>query len=275
MLKPGDAASNFIRGQAVALGLTPAHGVTVRLSGPTPLTDEEFGSVIDRAWLIALAMIVAMTATLWIALRSASIVAAVMLATFAGLVVTTALGLAVVGRLNLISVAFIPLFVGLGVDFGIQIGVRFQAELDRTSGPTRALRKAAADLGPALLLAAGAICTGFLWRFCNLLCRHHRTRHHLDDGHGRRLAVQRDADPGACHPDPAQAAPPQTRGTRAHPSRSRDPGVHRRLVLGAFGLFALASFALLPFVRFDFNPLHLPSPKGEAMTTLKDLVHDL
>jgi predicted RND superfamily exporter protein len=45
-----------------------------------------------------------------------------------GLIVTLAVGLLAVGRLNLISVAFIPLFVGLGVDFGIQICVRFNAE---------------------------------------------------------------------------------------------------------------------------------------------------
>ena len=31
-------------------------------------------------------------------------------------------------RFNLISVAFIPLFVGLGVDFGIQFSVRYRAE---------------------------------------------------------------------------------------------------------------------------------------------------
>jgi hypothetical protein len=51
-----------------------------------------------------------------------------------GLLVTLALGLLAVGRLNLISIAFIPLFVGLGVDFGIQICVRFAAERMRKPG---------------------------------------------------------------------------------------------------------------------------------------------
>jgi hypothetical protein len=30
----------------------------------------------------------------------------------------------------------------------------------------------------------------------------------------------------------------------------------------------------LPLVRFDFNPLHLTTPKSEAMSTLTDLMHD-
>ncbi len=272
-LRPGDAASNFIRGQAVALGLTPANGVTVRLSGPTPVTDEEFGSVIDRAGLIAMVMIAAMAATLWFALRSTRIVVAVMLATTAGLVVTTAMGLAMVGRLNLISVAFIPLFVGLGVDFGIQIGVRFQAEPDRKDGPTYALGKAAAELGPALLLAAGAICLGFLaflpTSYIGI------TELGIISAVGMVVALLFSATLLPALIILMRPKPPHLRPV-APLLISFDHMIqrHRRLVLGAFGLLALASVALLPMVRFDFNPLHLPSPKGEAMTTLKDLMHD-
>ena len=66
-----------------------------------------------------------------------------------------------IGRLNLISVAFIPLFVGLGVDFGIQICVRFNAERMEGAAAPEALRDAAAALGAPLLLAAGAVFLGF------------------------------------------------------------------------------------------------------------------
>ena len=47
---------------------------------------------------------------------------------FVGLAITAALGLVMVGALNMISVAFAVLFVGLGVDFGIQFCVRYRAE---------------------------------------------------------------------------------------------------------------------------------------------------
>ena len=41
-LQPGQRASEAIRAAARSLGLDPAHGVTVRLTGPVPLADEEF-----------------------------------------------------------------------------------------------------------------------------------------------------------------------------------------------------------------------------------------
>ena len=50
------------------------------------------------------------------------------IALFIGLSITAALGLLMVGALNLISVAFAVLFVGLGVDFGIQFSVRYRSE---------------------------------------------------------------------------------------------------------------------------------------------------
>jgi len=160
-LMPGEATGEAIRTAAAALKLDAAHGVSVRLTGSVPLSDEEFASLADHAWLVGAAMIAAMLVTLRLATRSWRIVAAILLTTIAGLIVTAALGLATVGRFNLISVAFIPLFVGLGVDFGIQLGVRFQHErlgLD----PVAAMRAAAVALGPSLLLAAGAVCLGFL-----------------------------------------------------------------------------------------------------------------
>ena len=47
---------------------------------------------------------------------------------FVGLAITAALGLLMVGSLNPISIAFAVLFVGIGVDFGIQFSVRYRAE---------------------------------------------------------------------------------------------------------------------------------------------------
>ena len=74
---------------------------------------------------------------------------------------TAAIGLLAVGRFNLISVAFIPLFVGLGVDFSIQFSVRSRAErLVRPSLET-ALVATGTAIGKALALSAAAIGVGF------------------------------------------------------------------------------------------------------------------
>ena len=49
---------------------------------------------------------------------------------------------------------------------------------------------------------------------------------------------------------------------------------HRKLVLWAFTGSTVVSIALLPLVRFDFNPFHLRNIHGEAMSTLADIMRD-
>ncbi len=95
-------------------------------------------------------------------MKSARLVAAILITTLIGLLLTTAAGLVTVGRFNLISVAFIPLFVGLGVDFGIQFSVRYRAERLVHEDLRTALRGAATAIGGSLSLAAAAITLGFL-----------------------------------------------------------------------------------------------------------------
>ena len=48
----------------------------------------------------------------------------------------------------------------------------------------------------------------------------------------------------------------------------------RRAVLTVALMAAVGSLALLPLLRFDFNPLNLKSPKAESMATLHDMQHD-
>ncbi len=75
--------------------------------------------------------------------------------------VSAALGLLMVGALNLISVAFFVLFIGLGIDFGIQFSVRYRAERHDLGSLRAALRSAASKAGPPLALAAAATAVGF------------------------------------------------------------------------------------------------------------------
>ena len=272
-LMPGSNADDAIRAAASALHLDAAHGVRVRLTGSVPLSDEEFASLADHWWLVAGAILATMLGTLWLATRSLRITAAILGTTVLGLIVTTGLGLAAVGRLNLISVAFIPLFVGLGVDFGIQLGVRFQAERHDGLAPADAIRAAAAALGPSLLLAAGAVCLGFL----AFLPTAYRGIAELGviASMGMVVALLFSATllPAllvVARPGRPQAEVGSARMAPLDAFLLR----RRRLVLVLFGVSLAASVALLPFLRFDFNPLHLRAADGEAMATLNDLMRD-
>src|SRR5262249_37644900 len=70
-------------------------------------------------------------------------------------------GLWLVGALNLISVAFAVLFVGLGVDFGIQFCVRYRSERHASGDIDQALLATARGMAAPLLLAAASITSAF------------------------------------------------------------------------------------------------------------------
>jgi predicted RND superfamily exporter protein len=83
-------------------------------------------------------------------------------AQFIGLAITTAVGLWLVGSLNLLSIAFAVLFVGLGVDFGIQFSVRYRSERFKNDNLAEALAEGARRSAVPLSLAAMATAAGFL-----------------------------------------------------------------------------------------------------------------
>ena len=74
---------------------------------------------------------------------------------------TAAAGLALVGALNLISIAFAVLFVGIGVDFGIQFSVDTGRSATTNGALRDALIAAGRNAGKPLALAAAATTAGF------------------------------------------------------------------------------------------------------------------
>ena len=272
-LMPGAAASAAVSGAAATLELDAAHGVRVRLTGEVPLADEEFATLQENIGLVGAVMLAAMLVTLWLATRSLRLVAAIVTTIVVGLVVTTAVGLLAVGRLNLISVAFIPLFVGLGVDFGIQICVRFNAERLGGEDPAEAMRRAAAALGASLLLAAAAVFLGFGAFLPTAYVGIAELGVIAGLGMVIALALSVTLLPALVlllRP----GAPRGETGFAALAPVDRYLERRRGVVLWAFGVSLAASIALLPWVSFDFNPLHLRNPDAPAMKTLADLTHD-
>ena len=272
-LEPGANAEEGIHQIARGLHLDAAHGVTVRLTGETPLSDEEFASLKDKAWLVTSAMLGAVFLMLWLATRSLRMLACILVTTLAGLVMTMGVGLLAVGRFNLISVAFIPLFVGLGIDFGIQLMVRFRAErLERVDVCT-AMERSAHRMGGSLAVAAGAIALGF---FAFLPTSYVGVSElGVIAGLGMVIALALNV---TMLPALVQLLHPPEQELKVgyvwFAPVDRFLATRRKLVLGAFGVAVLVSIALLPLVRFDFNPMHLRNPRSEAMATLGDLMHD-
>ena len=272
-LQPGQKASDGVRQAAADLNLAGRFGATVRLTGPVPIADEEFGTLKEGAVLNGVVTLAVVLLILWLALKSYRIIVAVSINLFVGLAITAAVGLALVGSLNLISVAFAVLFVGLGVDFGLQYSVRYRAERHDISNLRKALETAGARAGAPLTLAAAATAAGFL----SFLPTDYRGLSELGliAGLGMVIAfltsitllpalLQIFNPPGEPEPLGYAALAPVDKFLEDH----RVPVIIGTLLVAVLGL------PLLMNLRFDFNPTNLRSPKAESIATYLDLRRD-
>ena len=272
-LQPGAAASATIRKTAEELGLNQNKGVRVRITGPVAMADDEFGTVADGALLNVILTAAAVLLILWFALRSGRLMFAVMLSLLVGLSITAAVGLAMVGTLNLISVAFAVLFVGIGVDFGIQVAVRYRQERHFKGDLQSALAATAARIAKPLTLAATATAAGFY----AFLPTDYRGVSELGliSGTGMIVAflISITLLPGllvSLKPPPE----PEAVGYRRLAPVDRFMARYRVPILVVAGLAIAAGLPLFRDLSFDFNPLNLRSAQVESVATLRDLVKD-
>src|SRR5262249_2058333 len=161
-LEPGADASNEIRQIVRCLGLTPDRGGRVRLTGSVPLADEEFGSVTQGATLSTSLAFSLICLWLFLALRSVRLVVPILITLAMGLVIAAGFAALAVHSLNLISVAFAVLFIGIAVDFSIQFSVRYRSERYEVDNLAEALRRTARGIGGPLAVAAATTAVGFL-----------------------------------------------------------------------------------------------------------------
>ena len=261
-LEPGKDATDAIRKAAADLDFPGKYQARVRLTGPIPIANEEYATVQEGAIINGIGTLVVVLFILWLALHSAKIIFAVFLNLFVGLSITTAVGLAMVGSLNLLSVAFAVLFIGLGVDFGIQFSVRYRSERFKNDDLAEALQEAARRSAVPLSLAAMATAAGFL---C-FLPTDYKGISELGEiaGAGMLIAFLSSITvlpallkllnpPGEKEPVGYAFLAPVDRFLEDH----RIP-----IVVGTLAL-AVAGLPLLYFMKFDFNPMNLRSPQVE------------
>ncbi len=272
-LEPGKAATDAIRQAAADLKFPSEYHARVRLTGPVPIANEEYATVQDGAITNGIGTVVIVLLILWMALHSGKIIFAVFVNLFIGLVITTAVGLMMVGSLNLLSVAFAVLFIGLGVDFGIQFSVRYRSERFKNDNVTLALENAARRSAVPLSLAAMATAAGFL---C-FLPTDYRGISELGKIAGAGMLI---AFITSITVLPALL-------DLLHPAGEKDPvgyaflapvddflERHRIPIIVGTILVAVAGLPLLHYMKFDFNPINLRNAKVESIATFLDLRKD-
>jgi uncharacterized protein len=272
-LEPGRAATDAIRQAAASQHLAADYGAGVRLTGLIPIGDEEFDTITQNAALNATISLLTVLAILWVALRSARIIFAVAVSITMGLAISAAWGLFLVGALNLISAGFFVLFVGLGIDFGIQFSVRYRAERHDREDLSTALHNAAVKAGSPLALAAAATAVGF----SSFLPTDYRGLSELGQIAGSGMIIAFFTSITVLPALLAVLNPrgePHSLGFAVFAPVDRFLEQHRIAVVASTVLIVVLASPLLLFLPFDFNPLHLRSPKVESIATFLELRKD-
>ncbi len=134
-LQPGGAATAAIRAAAAKLPFVQSGAAHVRITGPVALADTQFATVAEGTVTGLIGSVALITLWLVLAVGSWRLIVPILATLGLGLMLTLLFAATAIGTLNLVSVGFGVLFVGIAVDFGLQFAVRFrEAKYDAGDG---------------------------------------------------------------------------------------------------------------------------------------------
>jgi len=269
-IEPGGAATRAMREAAAGLEFVKSGDARMRITGSVALADEEFASVAEGAVTGLIGSVLLISLWLFLAVHSWRLIVPILLTLGLGLMLTLLFAAAAVGTLNLVSVGFGILFVGIAVDFAIQFCVRYRENRHRHPDPATAMAETGRRTGGQILVAAAATSAGFL-AFVPTDFRG-VAELGLIAGIGMLIAFLCTMTflPAAISLFRPQGESAEVGFRWAAPL---DEVVRQRPwpLLAPFGIVAALGVVLLPRLGFDADPLHTKDPSGEAMRTLNDL----
>ncbi|MEM7541297.1 MAG: MMPL family transporter [Pseudomonadota bacterium] len=263
-LLPAKKAIETLRDIAATNGMNTGQGATMRLTGSAALSYDELMSVIRGAGQAGILALVLVTLFLWAGLRSFDLLVAVLVTLLCGLTYSAAAAVILVGTLNMISVAFAVLYIGLGVDFALHLALRYR-ELKAIDD--RAITQSAVSVGPSLLLCGVTTAIGF---FAFIPTEYRGVAElGLISGASMMIGVLTSLLllPALLSVLPApretnRAAPLETNTGRGSP------------ILAIAIITALIAGAIATQTSFDHNPIHLNDQNSESVTTFQQLSAD-
>ena len=267
-MQPAAAAIAAVR--AMAARLDERGDVRVRLTGTVAMEHEELQSVSRGAGLGAAATLVMVALVLYAALRSWRLLAASIVTLIVGLSLTAAFAAVAVGQLNLLSIAFVVLNVGLGSDYVIHVLLRYRELTAAGEAAKPALVETVRGVGSSLVLCAVTTAAGFYAFIPTTFSGVSELGLIAGTGVFFGLFASVTLLPAlvAWWDEPRRSgAAPTWLDPRIFAPLSRRP----RLVLGVTAAVLVAVFAALPRVTFDSNPIHLRDPESESVSTLLEL----
>lgn len=281
--RPAGAAMRAVREAANRLDMD-RRAVRVRITGSEAFEHESIDAGLSDVPRLVAGALILVAIILLVALRSARLLAASLCVLAAGLAGTAAFAAVAVGNLNMISVAFAILYVGLGVDYAIHFCLNYMEAREETGVHLEALRLTAERAGVALFFSAvtTALC------FYAFMVTDFTGVADLGKIGGTGMLISFVATVGLL---PAllslkpfrlpehRPASPETEGSAPRgggPMAWLDLEIAkwRKPILAGALLLAIGSAVLVPRVRFDQDVINMSDASSESVVTLRELIDD-
>ncbi len=255
------------------LNINKANGVKASITGDIALSNETLTEVKNSVGIATLFSLFVVGIILFIGLgRSLRLVAVCLTTLLIGLIETTGFAIAVIGSLNLISITFAVLFVGLGMDYSIQFCLRYRelAESNREHGDR--IITTAKGVGRSLLVSCVTIAIGFYAFVPTAYAGVGELG--LISGTGMFISFFANLTvlPALLTLLPLRRK--KTSGLSLGTGLLTAPYKYCKSITIFALLAGLSASALLAKVHFDYNPLNLYDQSSEAVSTAKGLFKD-
>lgn len=247
-----------------------AEGLTMRVTGDPALSQQELNDAFSGALAASGLSFILVALSLVFGIRSGRLILVLLITLVIGGIWTTGLATLFVGRLNLISVAFMVLFFGLGVDFGTHLGLRFLEERKKGLPFEVALKEAMLEEAPSIGLSTLCAALAFLsfvpTTYTGL------AEFGIISALGMVVAF---VVTFTLQPALMAIMPPKVPNWgETHIGIGRIIKRFHMPILVVAGLVTIGALFAVPYARIDVNPLNLQDPNAEPVKTYRDLAKD-
>jgi len=273
LMQPARDALERIREIAAELRSAQDVEVRVRLTGTIALEDDELTSMASGAIWTAVSSFALVTLVLLWALRSPVEIGISLVTLLVGLVYTAAFAALAVGHLNLLSIAFAVLYLGLGVDFVLHLFLRFREVRALGSDVRAAIIETSRGVGTSLLICAATTSVGFYAFIPTAFEGVSELGLITGTGILISLVVAVTLLPALVSVIPARFGALDAAAFHGAPAWLRWLR-HPRVVLPAAIAIGAIGLTALPRVAFNSNPIELRDPDSESVQAIQDLAAD-
>ena len=274
-LLPAEKSITAIKNAIAAAKSGELANVQVNMTGEVILEYEEMDGITKSTTIAGIASFILVCVTLWIAYRSFKLMIATFISLGLGLVFSMGFATVSIGHLNLISIAFAVLFIGMGDAFSSHFCLRYRELIMRGESQRDALLDTFTSTGSALILCALTAAIG-LYAF---IPTHYIGVSELGIIAGTSMFIAL-LTTFTVLPALMKIMPIKRRRTKKPELEkssfllSNWPLRLARPIRWITFLLTLAALALLTRVSVDFNPINLRDQNTESVKTFKYLLQD-